>query len=81
MATRMPPAGPRADGSAHRLYWPQETLRRAAQAVRYCRSNDSIVIARAVLEAAIRDHADLCDLLALEPPTPSTRHTVVNVPV
>ena len=55
-----------------------EEVRRAAQAVRECRSNDSIIIARAVFEAAIRDHADLCELIEPEP-VPSTQRTVEDV--
>jgi hypothetical protein len=48
-----------------------EEVRRAAQAVH----RSSIIIARAVFEAAIRDHADLCELIKPEP-VPSTQRSV-----
>ncbi len=46
-------------------------MRRATQAVH----RSSIIIARAVFEAAIRDHADLCELIEPEP-VPSTQRSV-----
>jgi hypothetical protein len=55
-------------GYGRAVHWPQETLRRAARAVRACRSIDSIILARAVLESAIRNETDL---LALLPSTTS----------
>lgn len=45
------------------IHWPQDVLRRAATALRECRSNDIFVFARAVLEAAIRGEANLVELL------------------
>ena len=52
---------PRAD--ARPIYWEQDYLRRAASALRECRSTDVIVLARAVLEAAVRSEADVYPLL------------------
>ena len=58
------------------LFWRKkigedEEVRRATQAVH----RSSIIIARAVFEAAIRDHADLCELIEPEP-VPSTQRSV-----
>jgi hypothetical protein len=39
-------------------------LRRAAMALRECRSNDIFVLARSALENAIRNEADLVELLS-----------------
>jgi hypothetical protein len=47
------------------LYWPQDALRRAHQAMLDSRSTDLLTLARVALQAAIRCEADL---LALLPP-------------
>jgi hypothetical protein len=57
------------DTKPHRAYWrpihlPQEMLRRAAAAIRESRSNDCVVLAKAALQAAIRNESDLGELLA-----------------
>jgi hypothetical protein len=49
------------------IYFGQDILRRAAMALRETRSNDTFVVARAVLEAAIRSENDLIEL-----PSPDT---------
>jgi hypothetical protein len=46
------------------VYFSQEALRRAATALRECRSNDIYTAARPVLEAAIRSENDLIELLS-----------------
>jgi hypothetical protein len=46
------------------IYFGQDILRRAAMALRETRSNDTFVVARAVLEAAIRSKNDLIELLS-----------------
>lgn len=46
------------------IFLPQDMLARAAAAVVECRSNDSIVIAKAALQAAIRGADDVAELLA-----------------
>lgn len=48
------------NGSVH---WNQDTIRRAAMAMRDSRSSDFFVLARVALEAAIRNSADLDALL------------------
>jgi hypothetical protein len=45
------------------VYWPQAHLQRAATAIRDARSNDTVVIAKRCLEAAIRNETDLVALL------------------
>ncbi|MGB6400465.1 MAG: hypothetical protein WBF73_32990, partial [Bradyrhizobium sp.] len=45
------------------VYWPQDMLRRAAMALRECGSSDIFRLARVALEAAIRNEADLIELL------------------
>src|SRR5262249_26541738 len=47
--------------------WPQEFLKRAADAIAETRSSDCIVMARAALTAAIRGERDLLELLGNEP--------------
>jgi hypothetical protein len=59
----MPSAGPRVFGSHRAVQWPQEMLRRGAEAARTCMSRDSIIMASAVLSAAIRSEADVFELL------------------
>jgi hypothetical protein len=56
------------------VHWPQASLRRAHLAMLDSRSSDLLTLARAALEAAIRDSDDL--LLLLDPPKPP-----VKVPV
>ena len=48
---------------ARPVFWGQDHLRRAANAIRECRSSDCIVLARAALEAAVRFEADIHSLL------------------
>ena len=52
-----------------KIYWPQDALRRAADAMRESRSNDLFVLSRVALEAAIRDEVDLVALLEPKPTT------------
>jgi hypothetical protein len=65
--TRQCVRGAKPHRSGKPIFWPQDTLRRAAEALRDCRSNDIFTMTRAILEAAIRDQADLCDLFPPEP--------------
>jgi hypothetical protein len=44
----------------------QDAIRRAATALRECRSNDTFTLARIALEAALRSESDLVDLLPPE---------------
>ncbi|WP_426418470.1 hypothetical protein [Bradyrhizobium genosp. A] len=62
------------------IHWPQDHLRRAANAIRECRSMDCIVMARAALEAAIQSEADLYALLDAKAPCPATRPTLADAP-
>jgi hypothetical protein len=61
------------------IYWPQDAIRRAATALRECRSNDTFTLARIALEAALRSESDLIDLLPSDAAAMSalTRRTVV----
>ena len=52
------------------MFWSQDHLRRAVTAMAECRSNDRFILARACLQAAIRNEADLLDLLPAEPQPP-----------
>jgi hypothetical protein len=45
------------------VFWPQDALRRAHQAMLKSKSSDLLVLARAALESAIRCEADLVELL------------------
>jgi hypothetical protein len=45
------------------VYWPQAALRRAHLAMLDSRSNDLLMLARCELQAAIRNEADLLELL------------------
>jgi hypothetical protein len=62
----VPAAAPRS-GYSRQVFWPQDSIRRAATALRECRSSDTFVLARAALEAAIRNEGDL---IAMIPPEP-----------
>jgi len=55
------------------VYWPQDAIRRAALAMKEHRSNDWLILARAALEAAIRDTTDLDTLStsSISQPAPS----------
>jgi hypothetical protein len=53
------------------VFWPQQSLRRAHEAMLDCRSTDLLKLARVALEAAIRQEADLLDLLPPERPKPA----------
>ncbi len=52
------------------VHWGQDHLRRAASAIRECRSTDCFVLARAAMEAAIRSEAELFQLLSPPQPRP-----------
>jgi hypothetical protein len=73
LCTRRPPTLKRhARTYARPVFWGQDHLRRAANAIRECRSTDCIVLARAALEAAIPNEAALFQLLERsEPPKPA----------
>ena len=45
------------------IYWSQDAIKRAAVALRQCNSNDTFVMARRALEAAIRCEGDLLELM------------------
>jgi hypothetical protein len=58
--------------AAHRskargIFWSQDAIKRAAVALRECYSNDTFVMARRALEAAIRTESDLLALLPADP--------------
>jgi hypothetical protein len=55
------------------IFWSQDAIRRAAVALRECYSNDTFVMARRALEAAIRCEADLLLLLPADPPAKKPR--------
>ncbi|MGM4870671.1 hypothetical protein AB7645_05520 [Bradyrhizobium sp. 956_D2_N1_5] len=58
---------------ARPVFWGQDHLRRAANAIRECRSSDCIVLARAALEAAIPNEAALFTLLERPEPPKSAK--------
>jgi hypothetical protein len=66
------PPKPRSHGKP--IYWRQEMLRRAATALRETRSSDIFVVARAVLEAAIRNQDDVAQLLNDAKPPHQAKH-------
>jgi hypothetical protein len=49
-------------GQGRPVYWPQDAIRRAADAMRESRSNDLYILAKIALHAAIRNRDDLLDL-------------------
>jgi hypothetical protein len=55
------------------IHWPGDPIRRAASAIREVYSTDFYVMARRALEAAIRNEADLLELLLVDPPAPARR--------
>jgi hypothetical protein len=57
-------------GNAKSVYWSQDMIRRAADAMRGSRSSDLFVLARLALEGAVRSRDDLLALLD-EPDTPA----------
>jgi hypothetical protein len=59
------------------IYWSQDAIKRAAVALRECYSNDTFVMARRALEAAIRCEADL---LALLPDPPAKKPRQIAAP-
>jgi hypothetical protein len=76
--TRTAPIRREAVKSAHRgngkaIHWPGDALRRAAIAIKESRTNDCIVLAKAALQAAIRDETDLLMLLPEKPMLPRSR--------
>jgi hypothetical protein len=54
------------------VYWPGEMIERAAEAIRLCATNDTIVLAKHALMAAIRDR-DVEELLERPRPQPKPR--------
>lgn len=52
------------------IFWPQDSIRRAADAMRECNSRDLYRLARAALEAAIRSETDLWALVETQPGRP-----------
>jgi hypothetical protein len=57
------PAGNTNGAAGPGVYWPQEMIRRAAEALHECGSNDSIILARTALTAAKRCGHDPAVLL------------------
>jgi hypothetical protein len=57
-------------GYGRAIHWPQDTLQRAANAIRETRSNDCITLAKAALQAAVRNESDLLALLPAASATP-----------
>jgi hypothetical protein len=55
--------GAKAKGNGHAIHWNADAIRRAANAIRQVYSNDLFVMARRALEAAVRNEADLIELL------------------
>jgi hypothetical protein len=64
------------NGGLRPVSWPQDAIRRAAAALRECRSSDLFVVARRVLEAAVPSRADLIALLDDEPTRPAAKAKV-----
>jgi hypothetical protein len=58
------------------IYWPQDAMRRAHQAMLDSRSQDLLTLARAALQAAIRNEGDLLALLPEQPATSTPRCSV-----
>lgn len=61
------------------LYWPQDALRRAHEAMLKSQSSDLRVLARAALQAAVRCEADLLAILE-HPPAVARPHERVAEP-
>jgi hypothetical protein len=64
------------------VYWPQDFVERAAEAIRDARTNDCCVMARRALEGAVRGAEDLRELLAAShaaAPTARRRETTAQV--
>jgi hypothetical protein len=55
--------GAKAKGNGHAIHWNADAIRRAASAIRRVYSTDFYVMARRALEAAVRNEADLIELL------------------
>jgi hypothetical protein len=55
------------------IFWSQDALRRAHQAMLLSRSSDLLTLARVALQAAIRTEADLLALLPADPPAKKPR--------
>lgn len=74
-------SGPKPAFKRHRrahdrpVFWGQEHVRRAADAMRGSGSRDLFRLARLALESAIRNEADLWSLLDERKPTPAPRQT------
>jgi hypothetical protein len=58
------------------VYWSQAAMRRAHQAMLDSRSHDLLILARAALQAAIRNEGDLLALLPEPPATSTPRRSV-----
>jgi hypothetical protein len=62
-------------GKAKAIFWSQDAMRRAHQAMLDSRSSDLLTLARVALQAAIRTEADLLAVLAADPPAKKPRQT------
>jgi hypothetical protein len=60
------------------IYWPHDAMRRAHQAMLDSRSHDLLILARAALQAAIRNEGDLLALLSEQPAGSTPRRSVEN---
>jgi hypothetical protein len=49
------------------IFWSQDVVRRGADGMRKCRSNDYFVLSRACLEGALRNEDDVASVLATRP--------------
>ncbi len=58
-------------GYSGNIHFPQDTIRRVAQAMRDNWTNDTFKLARVALEAAIRNEADIDELFAAPKPKPA----------
>jgi len=57
------------------VYWSQDAMRRAHQAMLDSRSSDLLTLARVALEAAIRTEADILELLQPANPPPKAQRS------
>jgi hypothetical protein len=74
---------PRSVRSDHiQIHWPQAHLKRGAEALAVALRggcNDTLVLARAVLESSVRNLADVDSLLASDAPAPTTKAAATEV--
>jgi hypothetical protein len=61
--TRRCVKGTKPKGNGHAIHWNGDAIRRAASAIRETYSTDFFITARRALEAAVRNQADLVELL------------------